>query len=66
MVGLEFWAKEYLKAEGGFFAAGYSITCSRILDSSSLVSLKALKKAYENLQLGVSSIYLYYSKDFEN
>ncbi|KGB76093.1 DNA polymerase epsilon subunit B [Cryptococcus deuterogattii 99/473] len=38
VVGLEFWAKEYLKAE----------------DSSSLVSLQALKKAYENLQLGTT------------
>ncbi|ODN74772.1 DNA polymerase epsilon subunit B [Cryptococcus amylolentus CBS 6039] len=34
--GLEHWAKEYLKAE----------------DSSSLVSLPALKKAFENLQMG--------------
>ncbi|KAK8843454.1 DNA polymerase epsilon subunit B [Kwoniella newhampshirensis] len=38
IVGLEFWAREYLKGE----------------DSSSLVSLPALKKAYESLQLGTT------------
>ncbi|WWD21020.1 DNA polymerase epsilon subunit B [Kwoniella shandongensis] len=38
IVGLEFWAREYLKGE----------------DSSSLVSLPALKKAYESLQLGTN------------
>nr|ODN92928.1 DNA polymerase epsilon subunit B [Cryptococcus depauperatus CBS 7855] len=38
IIGLELWAKEYLKAE----------------DSSSLVSLPALKKAFENLQLGTT------------
>ncbi|ORX38923.1 DNA polymerase alpha/epsilon subunit B-domain-containing protein [Kockovaella imperatae] len=36
--GLEFWAKEYLKGE----------------DSSSLVSLSALRRAYEVLQLGTN------------
>lgn len=58
MVGLEFWAKEYLKAEGTFVCCRiqHYILTYFILDSSSLVSLQALKKAYENLQLGVSSI----------
>ncbi|WWD06489.1 DNA polymerase epsilon subunit B [Kwoniella europaea PYCC6329] len=38
VVGLEFWAREYLKGE----------------DSSSLVSLPALKRAYESLKLGTT------------
>ncbi|ORY29159.1 putative DNA polymerase epsilon subunit B [Naematelia encephala] len=38
LVGLEFWAREYLKGE----------------DSSSLVSLPALKRAYESLQVGTN------------
>jgi hypothetical protein len=59
VVGLEFWAREYLKGEGGCGRTPSPVFGRRMVladtrqDSSSLVSLPALKRAYEILQLGV-------------
>lgn len=58
MVGLEFWAKEYLKAEGAFICCRiqyYILTYFRFIIIGVIASFE---KAYENLQLGVSSILL--------